>query len=323
MSTSEEFTLEFDGEAVQTGEMDVNDLAPSLLSFSRLCTETNAELNGDHATISVRVRADFKRGSFGVDVHMVQSVVEQIKILLGTTQVKDVKDILDTLGAMADDLEKIAIPALGLFGIAKYIGHQKVKSAEKTGPGTRIELSNNAVFLVDPAAWALYQRPQVKDDLEKFTAPLRRDGFDEIRFKKDKRVTAEITKGDALEGFTASPADTDVPVELGEILSEDEQERTWRIRQVQFDPKLTVWRFFEGDAHIRATMLDEDFIGQVLRHEQVFGNGDFLRVRVRVTTRRADDGSSNVSYSILKVLAVIVQPELPMKGPEEPPKGGS
>ncbi len=310
--SSEEFTLEFDGEAVQTGEMDVNDLAPSLLSLARLCQETNTALNGAQATVSVRVRADMKRGSFDVHLNLVQTAVEQLKMLFGNSDVKDVRSVLDTLGAVADDVTKIGLGVatvvgvpLGLLKIAAKIGHKKVKSTAEAGPGAvEIETINGDIFLVNATAWDMYQLSRIKDDLEKFTGPLRRDGFDEMRFKHGNKITAEISKDEA-RGFTLAPPEGSDEPDAGTVIDvDDNQVRLWRVRKVPFDPKLKVWLFFEGKAHIKATMLDDDFEGRVLRHEQVFGNGDFLKVRVRATTRLENDGSSTVTYEILRVFSV-------------------
>lgn len=162
----------------------------------------------------------------------------------------------------------------------------------------------------------MFQKQRVKDDLEKFTDPLRRDGFDEVRFRQQGRITAEITRDEA-PSFTAE-SDEDLPGDpIGEVIDRQPQTRLWRIRQVPFDPKLKVWRFYEGDTPVKAPVLDDEFIGKVTRHEIVFGNGDFLRVNVTAITTVTPDGSSHITYEVTRVLGVISQPGLPLGG--EPP----
>ncbi len=314
MSSSEEFTLEFNGIAVENGEMDITDLAPSLLAFSRLCTEANQTLNGERAAVSVRVRADLKRGSFGIDIHLIQNTIEQIRSLLGTTQIKDLKSILDTLGVLGDDVIKIGggLGVLGLIGIAKRIGHGKPSLIEKDEAATRV-VYNNATLFVDSGAWEMYQRADVRNDLETLTNPLRRDGIEELRFKKGQRKTNQIRRDD-LSGFTVNlPEGTEITPDEGDVLSDDIQPRTWQVRQITFDPDLKTWRFWEGKAHIRAAMLDADFVKSVDRGEKIIRGGDFLRVEARVIVRRTKDGESNPSYEIVKVRGVISQPKLPLK----------
>jgi hypothetical protein len=51
------FLVAYDGPEVAGGHMDVADLAPALLGIGEACREANAILNGDRATVSVRIRA--------------------------------------------------------------------------------------------------------------------------------------------------------------------------------------------------------------------------------------------------------------------------
>ncbi len=93
--------IAYDGEAVREGLMDVRDLAPALLEISALCDRANDLLNGDKAKISVNVRADFKTGSFAIDLDVVQKVFEHVKELLFGQAAQDAKYILEILGISA------------------------------------------------------------------------------------------------------------------------------------------------------------------------------------------------------------------------------
>ena len=72
----------YDGDALKDGEMDVRQLAPALLPIGDLLESANKALNDDSATVSVRVRSDFKQGSFEIDFVVVQSLAEQAKLWL-------------------------------------------------------------------------------------------------------------------------------------------------------------------------------------------------------------------------------------------------
>ena len=49
------FSLIFEGSAVENGEMDVKDLAPSLLALGELIQAANAEINGEKARIGCQI----------------------------------------------------------------------------------------------------------------------------------------------------------------------------------------------------------------------------------------------------------------------------
>jgi hypothetical protein len=61
-----QFHWPYDGPALHTGSMDVNELAPALLATGDLLANANRDLNGGKAAVSTRVRSDFKESSFAV-----------------------------------------------------------------------------------------------------------------------------------------------------------------------------------------------------------------------------------------------------------------
>ena len=93
----------YDGVAVADGRMEVRYFAPALLAMSDLVHEANARLNGDLASISVRVNSEFKGGSF----------------LTGLTVVQTVKRVKDAL--LSDDF-KASEELLKLLGLARTAG---------------------------------------------------------------------------------------------------------------------------------------------------------------------------------------------------------
>ena len=70
MSTSAKFHIIYDGPALKNNEIDVKDLAPSLLAISDAIEEANKILNRGRAKVVLNIKASFKTGSFGVDLSL-------------------------------------------------------------------------------------------------------------------------------------------------------------------------------------------------------------------------------------------------------------
>jgi hypothetical protein len=115
----------YDGTPVEKGAMDVRDLAPALLSIAELCQEVNSQVYGNDTAISVRVKADFKKGSFGVELEIVRTLIEQVRSLLNST---------DTQSAMA---------VIGLiFGSSGLIELLKLLKGDGNAQTTTLENGN-------------------------------------------------------------------------------------------------------------------------------------------------------------------------------------
>jgi hypothetical protein len=107
----QQLELVYDGDAVRSGVMDVNELAPALLSFGDMVREANRILNGGQSEVSVYVRSDFKRGSFGVTVEIVQTLAALKDLFSGN--VRDEVQLLLVLGLLEVGRE------LGVFQLFK------------------------------------------------------------------------------------------------------------------------------------------------------------------------------------------------------------
>lgn len=68
MEKTYNFELMFDGEALKSGQIDVRDLAPSLLALADLIEEASNLANGQNTKINIQVKSDFRKGSFLVDL---------------------------------------------------------------------------------------------------------------------------------------------------------------------------------------------------------------------------------------------------------------
>lgn len=281
MSTSQ-FALVYDGEGLHEGEMDVRELAPALLGVGELLEEANRELNQDRASLSVRVKAGFKEGSFIIDLSAHQNLFEQIKGLI-------LRDPIVEISALV----MLLFGGRGLFDLLKTSKGEKPTSVTQLQNGQTQMVFQNSTVTVNNNVFQLYGSPKVRKSVRPVVKPLEQTGIDDLKAVQDDKVLTEVKKDDLL-GLTN--------IEMDErILDESESIRFLRIVSLSFKED-NKWRLAEGDSEAFYSMEDHDFHTKIEQYTEKFGKDDILRCRVKTTTRVIQDGSIKTDHIILKVI---------------------
>ena len=130
------FSLIFEGPAVENGEIDVQDLAPSLMALGELLQAANAELNGERARVAVKLRAT-RKGSFEVDLSVVQSLAAQAVTLLDA--LAGHKDGIAAANELADVILKVGGTVVGtgggLLALLKWLRGRKPQYRQNSRSG--------------------------------------------------------------------------------------------------------------------------------------------------------------------------------------------
>jgi hypothetical protein len=285
--------IAYDGELVRTGLMDVRDLAPALLEIGALCERANDILNGERARISVQVRADFKTGSFAIDLEVIQTVIEQVKGVLWGQSVQDAKYLLELLGLTFGG---------GVLGLYKWLRGRQAKEQSSDNKGVTIVINNNTVVLPREVL-ILYNDETVRSRIEGTLLPLLKEGIEEFQVRQgpgpEPQVVERVTKIEAVQASEERREAKETPQE--EPAHETIAEVPLVIVKPAFREGLK-WEVARDSrsAKFSAAMRDLDFLERAERREEQFAVGDILVVDLRSRSYLTPHGL-RTEHEILKV----------------------
>lgn len=274
------FALKYEGPAVERGRMDARELGPALISVANLLERTSQLLWGEGGKVRVDVDADFQQGSFFIDFAVAPEWADQLSQL----NREDLKLILQVLGVTGG--------GGGLIALLKWLRGRKPDKVEPQ-PNGGISISIDAETLtLNVNETKVYLDQRVRESLDGVVEPIRRAGIDAVEFGPDHQLTERVEKNEA-EYFKA-------PATPEAVLSEDEITATVEVVAPAFK-RGNAWRFFHSGGTFWASIADDRFWQQVEKRAELFGAGDVLRVRAKVTTTRTEK-DVKYAWEILEVL---------------------
>ncbi|HEX8483955.1 hypothetical protein [Sphingomonas sp.] len=295
----EHFRVVYDGAAVEDGEMDVSQLASSLLALGKLIENADAVRTGETGRVKVRVRADVQRGSFdvGIAVHWLEGIKDAA---VGWALTPEGASTLALIGLLGFTVKDVAL--LGGKGVIQAVRWLRGRKIERrivlqdgntqiiTQDGDALTLATDVARLVDD--------PQIRQPLERFTEPLREEGVQEIRFESEPGAIVE--RIDAAEAaIFAATAGSD-PTSSAEFAA------TYQIKRLFFE-RGRKWRLSNGAQTITAEIEDEDFWHRVDSSDVAFAKDDYLECVVRMDQWFSGVGLKT-EYRIGKVVKHIPAP---------------
>jgi hypothetical protein len=274
---SENLTFVFDGPAVESGEIDVQELAPALLAIGALIQAANGELNGDRAQIAVKVKAT-ATGSFEVKLMLIQSVMEQARALFEFA--KDNKDGIAATKELADLLFKGAAGgAAGLFALLKWLRGRKPDAITPVGGDVHVHVGDS-YFLTNAETIKLAESIAVREQARKVVATLASNGIDSLKVRRGGEILTEVGRAEASYFELADEEET---------LADERRTMTLQIISLSFKED-NKWRVTDGGEAFSATISDEAFLTRIANNEVAFAKGDYLICEVREVQYRGPRG---------------------------------
>ena len=289
--------LVFDGPGVQNGTIDAGLLAQSLAGYSSTFKRANELLNGEASETRVLVQSEFRRGSFIVDLQLVQVVSEHAQQLLSEHPMLDSAGIASALGFVWKHKEVVKDGLLDLF---KWLEGKKPDSAVRIGESTELTLGVNRKIVTNNV-YNLYGDEAIRQGMAKFAGTLAAEPLERISMLVDGVEQASIDKSE-IEYFSPEALAAD----SGSQLLHGQRDAVLTLAKLAFNEKSN-WTFFEQGATVVAKITDADFWNKVHSRTVTFGEGDTLVVsltwNVEKKTRLVQRNT------ILKVLRVIPRPQ--------------
>ena len=279
MSASIHFSIRYDGPALASHQMDIQELAPALIALSNMLEQAGKDAFPNAPEVRVEVKGNFKGGSFGVDLIAVQSIGEQlISMLSGPTAgaAANLLGILSGLGLLGGG---------GLIGLMRWLAGRKPTAIREEDGKTIFEMVIGGTlftFTTDLITARLYQSRLVRQSLWKVIKPLERDGID--RFMCGRDGVAEVTILEAeTDAFTFVVGEADI---VSTVLNEAV---LLQIESAVFKEG-NKWRFTDGGPSFFAEIADLDFLARIESGVERFGKGDVLIADLRRTQSVTDTG---------------------------------
>ena len=287
--------LVYRGDAVEGGSMDVRDLAPALLALGDACQEANRVLNGATSELTVRVKSDFKTGSFEIHLEVFQKLLSAALDMVTGNSHESAADILTTLGFFG-----VSVP--GLLQLWLWLKRQSPKSVTQLGNNNvQIEKADNSNVVVNNNVVVLANDPLIRKLLPKVFEPLMRPGFTKAEIRRaDKTVMATVTSAEAAD-FSDLPSLSGDPID--QPLADVTAEAVLEVVRPSFQDRY-IWTFTDGNRPFNVHIDHEEFLEKVDRHEIVFGAHDLLKVMLNTQTFRTPEGKLRTEQKIVRVLDV-------------------
>lgn len=280
------FTIKYNGEPVDSNEIDADELATSLLGLSSTLEHANYQLNGENSRVFVKVRSSFKSGSFDVD----------IATFLTSTGITALVNITSLIGFTGT---AVVGTLIWLFRRTKGKKIIEKKQTEGDNYEITVEGENNSIT-INHNVVALYENAQIRKDLANIVQPLKMPGMENITFIENGVEREKILKE---ETDYFSLIDT-------ELINEKEDIDDFLITRSDFEGRQTGWRLSFGESEstdkktndFQVRILDEDFLKKVKQKEIDVHQGTIIRAKYKKTTQKVDKLS--VAWEILQVLKV-------------------
>lgn len=269
-ATHDTFTVKYNGEAVKTHEMDVNDLVKSLTGLSSALERVTYIANGSKSEIFVKVKGSFKPGSFDV----------QLVTLLTCAGVQAAVNSVTLIGF----IQNIG----SLIWLFKRTKGETIKIIQQVDDNsTQIQLNNCQNITVNNFVLQAYNDSIVRKAMENFVYPLEEEDMSDITLLHNDIEQETITREERVYFHLD---DDDIVINEGTDF--------FLITQSNFEGKKTGWKMALADSidirhgkmDFSVKIRDNKFLKSVKLQRIIISNeGTVIKAKYRKTITNGED----------------------------------
>lgn len=266
---SAHFSIKYDGPALKDHQMDVRELAPALIALSELLESANKIITPNAPEIRVNVKGNFKAGSFGIDLTLVQNAVQQIVALFSSSEASATVNLLSIL-------EALGIGGGGFMGLILWLKGRKPSTIKRQDGCVQFEIIQHEIeeiYTVNEQVAKLYESRTIHKHFYKVLSPLEQDGIDIFISASKSAGQSIITKAD-VDYFRKS-------AEHSDIVSDTTAHRILLQIEAASFREGNKWRLSDGTAAFYAEIADQDFLNRINAGLERFGKLDVLVADLR------------------------------------------
>jgi hypothetical protein len=282
MSTVQ-FQIFYSGPDLESGKMDVRELAPALLAVGGLLEESNRVLNGERSSVSVKVNR-FEDGSFGINFEVIQNIKDQVIALFSGQEVTAASNMIQVLGFGGSSV-------FGLYKLIKWAKGRKPNVNVIKEKNVELNFGEETIT-IQKEVFDLYRDIKVRKEAENTVRPLEKEGVDRFEARYNNELIESVDKKEV--------AYFKVPEIEDEKIDEQETDRSFTIHSLSFKED-NKWRLSDGTNVFFVTISDQEFLRKVNENLISFSKGDILRVRLRTKTWQVIDGI-RTEYEAIEIL---------------------
>ena len=304
MSKSEKVRIAYSGSALDKGIMDINTLAPALMSLGQLIASANMAIGGENKIRVLMNHDSINQGSFDITLLLDVSFAEQMKLLVGAAQNSGIADLMNVLGwgGTAGGI------CSGIFQLIQMVKGRDIKNVStKSDNIVEIHLSDNETILTTSNTLKVYMDIDSRKYVEGVIKPIQYEGISNFEIRDPKNLNnkdAYVSINKKEVAYFKAPSLDD---SLKEISDAPEVEITVRITSPTF-AEGQKWKLTDGNNTFWATIEDQEFLNKVNYGELRFGNGDLIRIRYKNKQYLKGDKLSS-EYIVTKVLSFKPSPK--------------
>lgn len=283
-------------------EIDVFELAPTLLALGQLIQESNRILYPGGQEIAVNVKP-FREGSFIVDVVLFPaSGIDQILDLVRHMSPHQIKELLITLGVIMGAAASAVAAVASVLVAIKELGHRP-KRIERLGPKEYRYSVDDKSITVNGRVHQLMQSPVIINNINNvYAKPLEREGITAVEsyLKDEPTARTVVVRTDAanIKQF----ASEEIEATARETTKETTTEGVYlNPKRGSFDGDGASWSFHKGDKVITATVKDQIFLDKVAKGDIRPNHKDLMTVTLTEKQKIIGTQVKAPSYEIVKV----------------------